>query len=131
MKIITYYTVYTYIDIDKSILSPQEQLDILLKVKEEITTKPYIFGLCSIFNHILHITPYSKSKNKISIIEVLNKNNKNIYDCIPIFNKQNAEVHSSEYIGENYWWELDNKKSRLEFVEWMIKEMQYYIKNHK
>lgn len=130
MKIITYYTVYTYIDIDKSILSPQEQLDILLKVKEEITTKSYIFGLCSIFEKVLRTTQYSKSKD-ISIIQKLVQTGKNIYDCIPIFNKQNAEIHSSEYIGQSYWWELDNKKSRLEFVEWMIKEMQYYINNNK
>ena len=71
-----------------------------------------IRGLC---NHILLAFEYYAMV--IPFIET-------IEEYIPIFTYENACKYSDNTITGDYWWEQNNYKDRLLFLDWMISELE-------
>ncbi len=109
-------------NITATALTIEKQIEILLAVREsfkQTAGRPltvftgYKMGLCFYFKNILgcHM--------------------KEISEYIPLFNYENAKKQANAKMDENnYWWGYENYdfKHRLEFLEWMLFEVEKQFK---
>jgi len=101
-------------------MNKEDQIAVLKKAKAELIREYRIQhthrGLC-----------YYISYQLASLIETHNRNDYlNIPIYIPLFSRENAKRFASEE--ENfmctYWFFAGNSKSRIKFINWMIKELK-------
>lgn len=108
--------------IKSGLFTLEQQLRVLERAKVLVQNKNSKWGLCCAIEYAM-VLEFNISRFGVGIFE----------DDIPLFTKENA-VKYGGYCGKGaYWWETDpyDAKSRLNFLDWMIKTIKREIENEK
>lgn len=94
-------------------LTNKQQIEVLETVLEMLSDYDCsAIGLCCAINKSLlqNGYPYPYSITYASLL-------------IPLFTRENAmQFGANEH--SSFWWELDDRKSRIEFTKWMIEQLK-------
>lgn len=94
-------------------MTNKEQIEVIEKVKARLDGMRGLYYLCIQFEDVM--------KLDCGIMNIA----EGIASKIPLFTKENAQQFADpEYPMDYAWWTGDDKERRIQFLDWMISELE-------